>query len=84
MKTRKTASTAFTGIWVRALDLSDGKWKNVDIANLDDGSFLEWLRSRGGNNPWAESVAMHLIDLIRREEKRHGKSTATDSETGGD
>lgn len=43
------------GIYVRAQDDS-GKWKSVPIAHLDKKSLLEWLRSRGGNNPWAEDV----------------------------
>lgn len=47
------------GIPVRALD--DGKWVTTDIAHLDRESLLSWLRSRGGDNPWAENVVLILL-----------------------
>jgi hypothetical protein len=43
-----------SGIYVRAT--LDGKWGNFDIAELDKSSLLHWLRSRGGDNPWAEDT----------------------------
>ena len=48
-----------TGIFVRAL--VDGIPQSVDIACLDKESLHDWLRSRGGNNPWAESVVFKLL-----------------------
>lgn len=51
---------ASTGIYVRA-QLPDGKWDAVDIIHLDKPSLLEWLRSRGGDNPWAEDVVGILL-----------------------
>lgn len=51
---RKDAGEPSTGIFVRALD--GDRWDSVDIAQLDRSSLLLWLRSRGGDNPWAEDV----------------------------
>ena len=48
-----------TGIYVRALD--GEKWTNADIADLTYESLNEWLRSRGGENEWAESVVCILL-----------------------
>ncbi len=48
-----------TGIYVRAKD--EGKWQSVDIVYLDKASLLRWLRSRGGDNKWAESVVGVLL-----------------------
>jgi hypothetical protein len=60
-----------TGIYVRALN-SEGKWSNLDIAelNLDIAelnldSLNVWLKSRGGDNPWAESVVRILLGHTR-------------------
>lgn len=49
-----------TGILVRA-QRQDGRWDSVDIVELDAASLREWLRSRGGDNPWAESVVAMLL-----------------------
>lgn len=49
-----------TGILVQA-QLPDGKWDSVDIAILTKESLLEWLRSRGGDNKWAEDVVGILL-----------------------
>jgi hypothetical protein len=49
-----------TGIYVRAKS-DDGKWMNADIAELDKPSLLHWLKSRGGDNPWAEDVVGILL-----------------------
>lgn len=49
----------YTGILVRAQD-GAGRWVNADIADLDKRSLQEWLRSRGGQNEWAESV-VHIL-----------------------
>jgi hypothetical protein len=61
----------YTGISVRALML-DGRWDNADIAYLDKESLLAWLRSRGGNNEWAENVVGILLghgNLHTKEDK---------------
>jgi hypothetical protein len=49
-----------TGIFVRAKD-PEGEWCTVDIWALDRASLLAWLRSRGGDNPWAENVVGILL-----------------------
>lgn len=49
-----------TGIFVRAQH-EDGRWENVDIAALDKQSLLAWLKSRGGDNKWAEDVVGILL-----------------------
>ena len=43
------------GIPVRARH-DDYKWSTVDIMALTKESLLGWLKSRGGDNPWAEDV----------------------------
>jgi len=48
-----------TGIFVRAEH--EGKWDAYDIYLLDAPSLLEWLRSRGGKNEWAENVVGILL-----------------------
>lgn len=48
-----------SGIPIRA-EL-DGAWGSFDAAELDRDSLLEWLRSRGGENAWAESVVLILL-----------------------
>lgn len=48
-----------TRIYVRA-KRSD-KWESVDIGELDRESLMIWLRSRGGDNPWAESTVALLL-----------------------
>lgn len=48
-----------TGIYVRAKD--GDKWGSHDIAHLDAKSLLAWLRSRGGNNQWAENTVGVLL-----------------------
>jgi hypothetical protein len=49
-----------TGIYVRALD-QEGRWGSHDIAQLDRESLLAWLRSRGGDNLWAENCVLLLL-----------------------
>jgi len=49
-----------TGIFIRALS-PDNKWESVDISLLDRSSLLEWLKSRGGDNPYAEDVVGILL-----------------------
>lgn len=50
-----------TGIFVRAE--IGGKWQSVDIGDprFTDKEVLKWLRSRGGNNPWAENCVLSLL-----------------------
>jgi len=58
---------AHTGIYVRAKHVHNtenavaGKHASVDIAVLTKDSVLTWLRSRGGENAWAEDVVGHLL-----------------------
>lgn len=49
-----------TGIFVRAQN-KNGKWETTDIVHLDSQSLLEWLRSRGGQNVWAEETVGILL-----------------------
>ena len=49
-----------TGIYVRAMRES-GKWESVDIPCLTKESLWEWLKSRGGDNPYAEDVVGILL-----------------------
>ena len=48
-----------TGIYVRARE--GEKWGSHDIAHLDAASLLIWLRSRGGENAWAENTVGSLL-----------------------
>jgi hypothetical protein len=49
-----------TGVYVRARapDGTPGSW---DIMQLDAASLKRWLRSRGGENDWAEGVVALLL-----------------------
>lgn len=53
--------------WMTELQLAlrgaklDDKWGNFDIADLTKESLLEWLRSRGGENKWAEDTVGILL-----------------------
>ena len=49
-----------TGIFVRAKDQT-GKHQSVDIALLNKASLLALLRSRGGQNEWAENTVGVLL-----------------------
>lgn len=49
-----------TEIYVRAIGF-DGKWDSVDLAQLDRASVISWLKSRGGDNPWAENTVLILL-----------------------
>lgn len=58
-----------TDIFVRALD--GKKWVAADISKLNTESLLEFLRSRGGHNPWAENVVGILLghgNLVEEEQ----------------
>lgn len=48
-----------TGIPIRAR--TPGGFDTHDIAHLDRASLLAWLRSRGGDNPFAEDVVGILL-----------------------
>lgn len=48
-----------TGLYVRAQDA--GRWVTADLADLDTDSLMRWLRSRGGENPWAEATVLMLL-----------------------
>lgn len=49
-----------TGIYVRATN-SKAEVVNADLAQLDQESLLRWLRSRGGENRWAEQTVGILL-----------------------
>jgi hypothetical protein len=49
-----------TGIFVRA-QTPDGYYGSYDISQLDAASLQRWLRSRGGENDWAEAVVALLL-----------------------
>lgn len=51
---------ASSGVFVRAKDKT-GRWGSYDFVVLDKESLLSWLRSRGGDNPWAEDVLGILL-----------------------
>jgi hypothetical protein len=51
-----------TGFFVRAIH--DGKWGSHDISALTRQSLLDWLRSRGGENEWAEDVVLGLLGHV--------------------
>jgi hypothetical protein len=57
-----------TGICVRALG-AGVKYDSVDIAHLDKTSLWQWLRSRGGENMWAENVVALLLGHTAFEEE---------------
>jgi hypothetical protein len=48
-----------TCIYVRAK--GNHGWDSVDISLLTKESLLDWLRSRGGNNPYAENTVGILL-----------------------
>jgi hypothetical protein len=50
-----------TGIFIRAQ--IDGRWDSVDIGDprLHDIEVFKWLRSRGGENEFAERCVMTLL-----------------------
>lgn len=56
---------AWTGIYVRAF--YDERWDSFDIATLAPASLLTWLRSRGGENAWAEWVVGSLLEYSEAE-----------------
>jgi hypothetical protein len=51
-----------TGIFIRAE--VNGEWGSYDIGDktINDKQVLDWLRSRGGKNEWAEQVVLTLLD----------------------
>jgi hypothetical protein len=49
-----------TGIYVRARNEA-GVCSAFDIAHLDRDSLHKWLRSRGGENLYAENVVLQLL-----------------------
>lgn len=57
---RKYGTENVTGIYVSAKS-HDGDWLSADIAVLDKPSLLRWLKSRGGDNAWAEDVVGILL-----------------------
>ena len=61
-------SVGLTGIYVRARD-AEGAYGSFDIAHLALPSLMTWLRSRDGENPWAESVVATLLGHDARDIK---------------
>jgi len=56
---RERLDVPCTGILVRARIA--GVWSPADIASLERGSLLRWLRSRGGSNLFAENCILRLL-----------------------
>lgn len=50
-----------TGIYIRAKHPTTNKWMSVDIYVLQKDSLLTWLKSRGGDNKWAEDTVGILL-----------------------
>jgi len=50
-----------TGIFIRAQD-ENNKWDAVDIYYLDLPSLDIFLKSKGGNNEWAENTVKIILD----------------------
>jgi hypothetical protein len=48
-----------TGIYIRAT--LDGKWETCDLIHLTKESVVQWLKSRGGDNKWAEDTVLILL-----------------------
>lgn len=65
-----------TGIFVRAKHA--GKWGNFDIAELDRASLLSWLRSRGGDNRWAEETVGIILGYGHLHETPSEKANESD------
>lgn len=65
-----------TGILVRA-KVGD-RWGNADIADLDAVSLIRWLRSRDGENVWAESVVFMLLGHSSEDIERAIAGVRTD------
>ena len=57
----RVEAVSHTGIYVRAFSKEENHHGSYDIAELDAESLLVWLRSRGGDNPWAEDVVGILL-----------------------
>lgn len=49
-----------TGIYVRAKGVN-GVWDSFDIVDLDRESLLSFIRSRGENSAWCESIILILL-----------------------
>jgi hypothetical protein len=49
-----------TGIFVRAVSVN-GTFHSADISELTKESLFTWLRSRGGDNLWAENTVALLL-----------------------
>lgn len=50
-----------TGIYIRTEDPNTSRVKTGDIYYLTSDSLLSWLKSRGGDNQWAEDVVGILM-----------------------
>lgn len=69
-----------TGIYVRAQDIN-GSWVSCDMCELTKSSLLEFLKSRGGDNPWAEDCCgiilghghLHAVEAIAKADEVMGK-----------
>lgn len=68
-----------TGIFVRAQDIN-GKWVTVDMCCLTKASLLEFLKSRGGDNRWAENIVGILLGHSHLHELQPPKDS--DKESG--
>jgi len=50
-----------SGFPIRAKNRATGRYDTYDIIQLDKPSLLAWLRSRGGDNEYAENVVLLLL-----------------------
>lgn len=49
-----------TGMYIRAQNEA-GSYGAFDLSHLDRDSVVRWLRSRGGENLWAENTVLILL-----------------------
>lgn len=52
---------SLTSIYVCCQNPDNQQFEAIDIAFLDRQSLLDWLQSRGGNNPWAENTVLLML-----------------------
>jgi hypothetical protein len=65
-----------TGIYVRArLPVPERGYASIDIWYLTRPSLMEWLRSRGGANEWAENTVAMLLNHDPPSAPRSGEDS---------
>lgn len=58
---------AFCGCGIHVRAKLGEQWGSFDIGTLTIASLKEWLRSRGGFNPWAEQIVASLLRYAPEE-----------------